>query len=299
MCRHGMKSLTKGIEERCGLKGEAWFVGSQNAGKSSLIKCLSEYYKRGSSKKAPSVSHQPGTTLGPVQVKELLPGRRAVVDTPGLLQSHQISARLPGEEAKLILPRKPPMPRTFRVPEGTSIHLGALARVDVDKCPSRTIYLTAWVSESVMTHMGKVENAEAVFERHAGSKLRPPCSRERVDELGKWQGGTIPVDGESWSYNSVDIAIAGLGWVSVRCSGRAWLTVWTGEGADVRVRRALVWDVARDFEKPGFSDEQKGKRKELKGPKRKPPPSPTAKPKPQKHRHSRPRTNPNRPSRRP
>ena len=274
----GMRAFARALEQKCGHKGEAWFVGAQNAGKSSVIKCLRELYKseqsRSRSKKQqqhgsappPSISHVPGTTLGLVRVDSLLPGSRAAVDTPGLLQAHQLITRLTADEAKIVLPRKPIMPKTYRIPIGHSVHIGALARIDVEALPGRTAYFTLWASEDIMTHMGTTDKATEIFKNHAGNKLQPPLSSQRVRELGDFQQTRLTVTGESWKYQSVDVSIAGLCWVSIGCDGDAVLSVWTYEGVRVTSRPALVFDCARDFEKPGFSDENTNKRKQLLGP---------------------------------
>lgn len=274
---NGMRSFARALEHKCGHKGEAWFVGAQNAGKSSVIKCLRELYRReeqsstkrkANSTPAPSVSHVPGTTLGLVRLDSLLPGNRAAVDTPGLLQAHQLITRLTPAEAKMVLPRKPLMPKTYRLPVGNSLHIGALARLDVEALPGRTAYFTLWASDDIMTHMGKTSKANEVLSKHAGDKLQPPMSAERVEELGRLQRKRLSMEGSSWKYQSVDICIAGLGWISVGCEGDAVVSVWAPEGVLVNTRPALLWDCARDFEKPGFADENTNKRKQLLGPRK-------------------------------
>lgn len=119
-------------------------------------------------------SHLPGTTLDLVRLEELLPGRRTVIDTPGLLQPHQITPRLNADEARLVLPRRPLRPRTFRVGVGATVSIGGLARVDVLEGSPTTIYLTVWVSEDVPTHLGKTVNAEELYAKHIGAALKPP-----------------------------------------------------------------------------------------------------------------------------
>lgn len=94
-------------------------------------------------KAGPVASHLPGTTLDLVRLEALLPGKRTVIDTPGLLQPHQITPRLTGDEARMVLPRRPLRPRTFRVGEGSTVSIGGLARVDVLEGSPTTIYLTA------------------------------------------------------------------------------------------------------------------------------------------------------------
>jgi hypothetical protein len=92
----------------------------------------------------------------------------------GILQAHQLTTRLRPEELRAVLPRKPLRPRTYRLPAGSTIHLGALARVDVVDCPSATMYLTVWASTDVVCHFGKMDKAEALYEQHAGGLLQPP-----------------------------------------------------------------------------------------------------------------------------
>lgn len=52
--------------------------------------------------------------------------------------------------------------------------------------------------------------------------------------------------------NSLDIAIAGLGWFSVGLKGEATLSLWTYNGIEVTLREPLVLDRAPFLERPGF-----------------------------------------------
>ncbi|KAH9290534.1 hypothetical protein KI387_034651, partial [Taxus chinensis] len=81
----------------------------------------------------------------------------------------------------------------------------------------------------------------------------PPVSQERVSKLGTWQQRELQVSGNSWDFNSMDIAIAGIGWLSVSLKGDATLAVWTYDGVGVTLRDALILDRARFFENSGFT----------------------------------------------
>ncbi|KAK3259263.1 hypothetical protein CYMTET_31733 [Cymbomonas tetramitiformis] len=116
----------------------------ENAGKSSLINAMSGY--RGGTKsnkllaRAPvTASTMPGTTIGVVEVKNVLPAPHRMLDTPGLLHPHQLTPRLSPEEVKCVLPRRALKPRTYRLSKGAAIHIGGLARVDVEDCPGSTM----------------------------------------------------------------------------------------------------------------------------------------------------------------
>ena len=71
----------------------------------------------------------------------------------------------------------------------------------------------------------------------------------------------VTVSGESWKQSSVDIHIAGLGWVGVGVSGRASLRVWTWEGAGVTVQPSLMPDISSKLERPGFATSNLGQKK--------------------------------------
>lgn len=60
------------------------------------------------------------------------------------------------------------------------------------------------------------------------------------------------MSGASWDVNSLDIAVAGLGWFSLGLKGEATLALWTYNGIEVTLREPLVLDRASFLERPGF-----------------------------------------------
>ena len=87
------------------------------------------------------------------------------------------------------------------------------------------------------------------------AQLGDGMAAEAVREVGpgRWVPRTVSVAGEQWDHSSSDVSIAGLGWVAVGVKGQAELRVWVGPGVAVSVREAMVFDLARTFERPGFS----------------------------------------------
>jgi hypothetical protein len=81
---------------------------------------------------------------------------------------------------------------------------------------------------------------------------QPPIGEERASELGKWEEREVKVSGTSWDVNSIDIAVAGLGWLSLGLKGEATLTLWTYDGIEITLREPLVLDRAPFIERPGF-----------------------------------------------
>lgn len=246
----GVRNLIAHIKELAGPRGNVWVIGAQNAGKSTLINSIGK-------KERGKVTHLteaavPGTTLGIIRIGGILPAKAKLYDTPGLLHPYQMTMRLNREEQKMIEIRKQLKPRTYRVKVGQAVHVGGLMRLDVDEASVETIYVTVWASVHVSMHLGKVETANEIKEKHFGVRLQPPIGQERVLELGEWKQNKIKVSGNTWDANSVDVAVAGVGWFSLGLKGDACLSVWTYDGVDFTVREPLVLDKALSLERPGF-----------------------------------------------
>lgn len=249
---YGIRDLSHTLCTLAGPRGDVWVIGAQNAGKSSLINALGKVNE--TRRPALTEAGVPGTTVGVVPLDGVLPNKVRLFDTPGLLHPHQATTRLTADELRLVLPRKPLSPRTYRTAVGQSVHVGGLARVDVLAAPGATIYLTVWASADVVTHLGKTDTAQAMMEKHCGSTLVPPDGDwERVATLGKWQPRTIEVAGDSWERSSVDVALSGVGWVGIGLAGEAKIRVWTWQGIGVTLHEAMVYDFSKDLFRPGFA----------------------------------------------
>lgn len=85
--------------------------------------------------------------------------------------------------------------------------------------------------------------------------LGPPDSVEEAAALPRWQPVDVEVEGEDWSRSTVDVAIAGLGWIGVGCRGLAKLRVWTLPGVAITTHTSLIPDYAKEFEKKGVSSQ--------------------------------------------
>lgn len=248
----GIKGLLAELQYAVGNRGDVWVVGAQNAGKSSLLNAMSRSVNLPSSSSV-TAAHVPGTTLGIVRVPGLLPRGCKMLDTPGVPHKHQISSILSAEEMRLLLPRRPLTPRTYRIGVGQSVTIGGISRVDVLECPGATMYLTVWVSEQVVCHLGKTDLAENLLSKHHGTKLIPPIGDEqRINSFPSLQPTEVTVHGSNWKKCDVDVAIAGVGWVGIGLNGDALLRVWAPPGVAVTTRDALVPDFAKELQKPGF-----------------------------------------------
>ncbi|DBA75302.1 TPA: hypothetical protein ACH3X1_010580 [Trebouxia sp. C0004] len=72
-------------------------------------------------------------------------------------------------------------------------------------------------------------------------------------ELGPLLPQDILLEGSNWKESSVDIAIAGLGWIAVGVKGPADLRLWVHENVGVTTHASMLPDHAQALERPGFS----------------------------------------------
>ncbi|XP_071698734.1 GTP-binding protein BRASSINAZOLE INSENSITIVE PALE GREEN 2, chloroplastic [Rutidosis leptorrhynchoides] len=246
----GVRNLLTFVKDLAGPRGHVWVIGAQNAGKSTLINALAK--KGGVKVSKLTEAAVPGTTLGILRIGGILSAKAKMYDTPGLLHPYLMSMRLNSEEQKMIEIRKELRPRTYRIKQGQAIHVGGLMRLDLTQASVQTIYVTVWASPNVSLHFGKIENADEIWNKHAGVRLQPPVGVDRVSELGKWESREFKVSGTSWDVNSIDLSAAGLGWFSLGLKGEATVTLWTFDGIEITSREPLVLDRARFLERPGF-----------------------------------------------
>ncbi|KAJ9153365.1 hypothetical protein P3X46_026812 [Hevea brasiliensis] len=250
----GLKDLVEDVITLAGPRGNVWAVGMQNAGKSTLINAMGKWAGGNEGKLSLlTEASVPGTTLGIVKVEGVLPGQAKLFDTPGLLNPHQITTRLTRDEQKLVHISKELKPRTYRVKEGHSVHIGGLIRLDIEELSADSVYVTVWASPYLPLHMGKTENASTMLEDHFGRQLQPPIGEKRVQELGKWVRKEFHISGSTWDSSSVDIAAAGLGWFAIGLKGEAVLGAWTYEGVDVVLYNSLIPFRSQIFEVAGFT----------------------------------------------
>jgi len=209
------------------LRASALCSLSRAAGKSSLISAMrrlggtssssSTDGSSGSSSSStaagdPTIAPIPGTTLGLLQVSGVPLGpKHRTFDTPGVPHPYQLTSRLNFQELSAVLPRRRLKPRTYCVPVGNTILIGGLARVDVISGPSANMYVTVFVSDEIVTHMGKTVGAAERLQKHVGGLLVPPYDPDRLAEL-PLMARTAVVEGDSWKQHSKDIAIAGKHW---------------------------------------------------------------------------------------
>jgi ribosome biogenesis GTPase A len=139
----GMEELMANLAKQAIQHGNRVFVmGAANVGKSSFInRMLDTKYgamrnrrqvnRRTQRDEVPlaTVSNLPGTTLDFLKIK--LPNGLSMIDTPGLLNRGQLTARLSPEELKQVIPKTKVNAVTLRVEEGKCVLAGGLAMFEL------------------------------------------------------------------------------------------------------------------------------------------------------------------------
>ena len=191
-------------------------VGKANSGKSTLLNNLA-------GNKQLTASRYPGTTLGFTKIE--IDGH-TYVDTPGIEISKSLLMEVNEDDLKNILPYKTLKPLVYQLRGNQSFAIGGLARIDLSGCDHASCVF--YLSDKLMIHRSKVENADVLWDKHYGTLFKPvPLEKNFVKHsIHK-------------SMDKMDIVIDGLGWASV--SGQMnTVTVYAPKNVNVTFRKAML-----------------------------------------------------------
>ncbi|KZV41068.1 nitric oxide synthase [Dorcoceras hygrometricum] len=216
---------------------DVYILGSANVGKSAFINALLKImsYKDpvalAAQRYKPIQSAVPGTTLGPIQIDAFLGGGK-LYDTPGVHLHHRQAAVVHSEDLPALAARSRlrglPIPNpqlsldksmADRIRSngliGFSIFWGGLLRIDIIKVLPET-RLTFYGPKALQLHMVPTEEAEEFYWKEIGTLLTPPTGKMKAEN---WAGleaiRELQLKYQDIERPSCDIAISGLGWISV------------------------------------------------------------------------------------
>lgn len=224
--REDIKELMEKLEKL--RKGrDIYIVGTTNVGKSTLVNQIISIAT--DEDNVVTTSYFPGTTLGKIEIP--LDDERVLVDTPGVIQSAQLSYYLEPEEIKIITPRKEIKPKTYQLNPGQTLFFAGLARFDYIKGEGKQSFVT-YLSNDLYIHRTKTEKADTLYETQLGELLAPPAKKNSnsLPELKRFEFTTTQPS---------DIVFSGLGWVAVDQTGTR-VSGWAPKGVDVIMRKKLV-----------------------------------------------------------
>lgn len=204
-----------------------YVVGSTNTGKSTFINALIKRYTD-ISEDLITVSHFPGTTLDMIEIP--LDDKSFIIDTPGIINTHQYAHYLSKDSLKLIMPKKPIKPKVFQLNDNQTLFIGGLARVDFIK-GEKTSFICHF-SPLLNIHRTKLEKADELYNNRIGDLLTPP-SLEELEKLPKYTRHTFTT-----SKRKTDLVISGLGFITIL--GKTSISVYAPKGVGVMIREAII-----------------------------------------------------------
>lgn len=201
---HGIDELLI-MMEKYRKNRNVYIIGCTNVGKSTLVNAI---IKRHSdiNEDIITVSQFPGTTLGLIEIP--LNETNYLIDTPGIINHHQYAFYLDHKHLRHIFPKKEIKPKVYQLNSQQTLYFDGLARFDFIK-GERTSFI-CYFSNEVKVHRTKLENADALFEKHRGTLLSPPTENEYI-KLGKYVKHTFKTP-----QTKCDVVISGLGFISLK-----------------------------------------------------------------------------------
>ena len=206
---------------------DVYVVGCTNVGKSTFInRVIKEFSGEGD---VITTSHFPGTTLDIIEIP--LSDGKALIDTPGIINHHQMAHFVDKRDLKIITPKKEIKAKIYQLNEGQTLFFGGLARFDYLTGGRRSF--TCYLSNELHIHRTKTENADELYKNHVGEMLTPALvgQTDQFIELIRHEF-TI-------KEPKTDIVFSGLGWVTINEPG-AKVAAYVPKGVHVMVRKSLI-----------------------------------------------------------
>ncbi|PLR93789.1 ribosome biogenesis GTPase YqeH [Bacillus sp. T33-2] len=206
---------------------DVYIVGCTNVGKSTFInRIIKEVTGEGD---IITTSHFPGTTLDIIKIP--LDDGKSLIDTPGIINHHQMAHYIDKRDLKVITPKKEIKPKVYQLNEGQTLFFGGLARFDHISGGRRSF--VCYLSNEINIHRTKLDNASELYANHAGELLTPP-RREQMDTFPELVRHEFVI-----KEGKTDIVFSGLGWVTVNDPG-AKVAAHVPKGVQVMVRQSLI-----------------------------------------------------------
>ena len=224
---HGIEEAAARIDELRNGK-DVYIIGATNVGKSTFINKLIELTT--GDKNVITTSHFPGTTLGMIEIP--LDRATSIYDTPGIILDYDIAHYLDAKSLKLVMPKKEIKARVFQLNAEQSLFFGGMARVDFLKGERQSF--TLYASNLVDIHRTKLSNADALFEKHLGTLLKPPFE-DNISIFKNQVKKNFKIDDRK-----IDIVISGLGWITVNSDSGCEIDIYVPEEIEVFVRESII-----------------------------------------------------------
>ncbi|WHY84794.1 ribosome biogenesis GTPase YqeH [Neobacillus novalis] len=206
---------------------DVYVVGCTNVGKSTFINRIIKEVTGEAD--VITTSHFPGTTLDIIKIP--LDDEKSLIDSPGIINHHQMAHFVDKQDLKIITPKKEIKPKVFQLNEGQTLFFGGLARFDYISGGRRSF--VCYVSNEINIHRTKTENAAELYDNHVGEMLTPPRP-EQLDSFPELVKQEFFV-----KEAKTDIVFSGLGWITVNEPG-AKVAAYVPKGVQTLIRKSLI-----------------------------------------------------------
>lgn len=212
-------------------KEDVYFIGATNTGKSSLINAIIKSQTPNSQRQV-TTSPYAGTTLSTINIP--LTKKMKIIDTPGIMNAHQVTNYLSKESIAIVTPQVEVRPTNFQLNPEQTLFVTGLFRVDFVNGEKSSF--TVYASKKINVHRTKLEKADVLFGTHFGREmLAPPFSD--VDNISKDDFVTTTI----WiKPGKTDLILSGLGWISIKTESDLKLEVSHIENVLVTTRKAMI-----------------------------------------------------------
>jgi 30S ribosome assembly GTPase len=254
------------IDKEYNMKPKIFVMGCTNVGKSSFLNKLISFstknkavkqkglsgktiYNRESDEHEPglmkgsklisellTVSPIPGTTMDFIEVKSLKYGLK-IYDTPGIPNAAQVVSQINDyRDALQTFNNQKIKPVSLSIKSGYSIWIGALWRFDFLNGDRSNF--SFFFSPHVTIHKTPTEKAQKIYDDHSGTLIRPTYTA--FPEKIEFERHEISLKLDSWEKACYDIAISGLGWVSLSGKGLVQMMLYLPKGIYWSIRDPLM-----------------------------------------------------------
>ncbi len=205
---------------------DVYVVGVTNVGKSTFINALLKHYAQVEEKNLITVSEFPGTTLNFIEIP--LDETSTLYDTPGIINSHQMTHMIHTKDIKTIIPQGELRPHVFQLNSDQTLYISGLARVDFVK-GTQANFIT-YFSKNVKIHRTKTEKADDLYNRHIALQYEI----KGIDDIKQMKTYFYHMDEGKW-----DIVISGLGFITMSSKGGD-IEVKAPPHVSIYIREALI-----------------------------------------------------------
>lgn len=226
----GIDEVAEAIEEYRE-DGNVYVVGCTNVGKSTFINRLLTQFSD-MEESVITTSPFPGTTLDSIYIP--LDEEHYIIDTPGIINHHQMAHFVDKKGLKAITPTKEMKPMVFQLQSQQTLYIGGLARFDYVKgSQAEKGSFTCYFANGLKIHRTKLEKANELFEKHKGTLLTPIVTNE------EGEAAELVAHDFTIKEAKTDIVFSGLGWITMNHSYGV-VRAYAPKGVAVTIRKSLI-----------------------------------------------------------